>query len=98
VSDSEVTQLWKDNSCTDSTAEVQLATDFCALSSSQAGVSARITGWKAWKTLLPWKEKRRLCGDLIVAFQYLKGTYKQEGGRHSRPGWMWLWAAWSGGW
>jgi len=18
--------------------------------------------------------------------------------RHSRPGWMWLWAAWSGGW
>ena len=88
---------------------------------------------------------------IIVAFQYLKGAYKQEeeqlftwvdsgrtGGngfklrqgrfgldirtkfftqrvvthwnrlpkevvdapslRHSRPGWMWLWAAWSGGW
>ena len=26
-------------------------------------------------------EKRRLWGDLIVALQYLKGTYKQEGER-----------------
>ena len=24
-------------------------------------------------------EKRRLCGDLIVAFQYLKRSYKKEG-------------------
>ena len=24
-------------------------------------------------------EKRRLCGDLIVAFQHLKGAYQQEG-------------------
>ena len=24
-------------------------------------------------------EKRRLWGDLMVAFQYLKGAYKQEG-------------------
>ena len=23
--------------------------------------------------------KRRLCGDLVVAFQYLKRVYKQEG-------------------
>jgi len=96
-------------------------------------------------------EKRKLQGDLTVAFQYLKGAYKQEGEwlftrvdsdgtsgngfklrqgrfrldirrnlftqrvvmhwnrlpkevwkphpwRHSRPGWMWLWAAWSAGW
>ena len=94
-------------------------------------------------------EKRRLWGDLIAAFQTLKGAYKQQGEwlfmrvdsdrtrgnglklrqwrfrlgirkkfftqrvvthsgtgcprrlwmshpwRHSRPGWMWLWAAWS---
>ena len=26
-------------------------------------------------------KKRRLQGDLIVAFQYLKGAYKQEGGQ-----------------
>ena len=97
-------------------------------------------------------EKGRLQGDLIVAFQYLKEAYKQEGewlftrvdsdrtrgnvlklrqerfrldirkkfftqrvvthwnrppkdigwmphpGRHSRPRWRWLWAAWSSGW
>ena len=24
-------------------------------------------------------ERRRFCGDLIVAFQYLKRAYKQEG-------------------
>jgi len=26
-------------------------------------------------------EKRRLQGDLTVAFQYLKGAYRQEGGQ-----------------
>lgn len=27
------------------------------------------------------QEMRRLWGDLTAAFQYLKGAYKQEGGR-----------------
>ena len=31
-------------------------------------------------------EKRRLWGDLMVAFLYLKGAYKQE--------WEWLFAGW----
>ena len=69
-----MTHLRRDNN---STAEVQLTTDFCAISSSQAGIDARVTGQKVWKTLLPWRQKRRLRGDLIVAFQYLKGLYKQ---------------------
>ena len=96
-------------------------------------------------------QRRTLRGDLTVAFQYLRGEYKQKGEwlftrvdsdrtrgnglklrqerfrldfrmkfftqrvvthwnrlpkeavdalllEHLRPGWMWLWAAWSGGW
>jgi len=33
------------------------------------------------------------CGDALEQVAQMPHPW-----RHSKPGWMWLWAAWSGGW
>ena len=35
-------------------------------------------------------EKRRLGEDLITVFQYLKGSYKEDGGSHGEDKGQWV--------
>jgi len=43
-------------------------------------------------------EAHSLRGGFCTLFYPTSTLWMPHPWRHSRPGWMWLWAAWSGGW
>ena len=77
----------------------------CFPASSAAANAATQTHWHrvsttsdcTSRTVLPRKAPQHTAHSSCGALE----TWKWSSGknwRHSRPGWMWLWAAWSAGW